>query len=244
MPEENNQNGEIVEKFVLPREDWYDNEGRIYKDALIENFNAIEAKLLQVSRLDAFDVDLPDITKITYPDIEDIETAEDNQIINLKSLLEMSDLIGYPIELVTSGKTIKKLCYWGTDYQYHQILDKTVPMGKVNCYVYLNYVLGNVFANDSEITPENSVLIGCYVNGIIKHVNTYDYGFINLLYYLSKMKIETLDVSMQNSEHFREHQVRTGHNLNGATIGGTDLDTGSGNDLGTVRFNRIGRLSS
>ena len=40
-----NNNAYIVEELVLPRPDWYDTEGRIYKDALIENFNAIEDKL-------------------------------------------------------------------------------------------------------------------------------------------------------------------------------------------------------
>ena len=66
-----------LSRFSLPRKDWYDNQGtdpdtgeiigRIYKDVLIENFNAIEQKLIEISKLDAFDVNLPDFSKIVYP---------------------------------------------------------------------------------------------------------------------------------------------------------------------------------
>lgn len=31
-----------INYFELPNKDWFDSQGRIYKDALIENFNAIE----------------------------------------------------------------------------------------------------------------------------------------------------------------------------------------------------------
>lgn len=241
MSDENNKNGEIIEQFVLPRLDWYDEEGRIYKDALIENFNAIEAKLLQITNLSAFQKELPNISGIDFPDV----TLDDdeNRIINLKSFLEMTDIIGYPLELIISGKTIKKICYWGSDHKYHQLLNKNTEADSTNCYVYLDYAENKIISNNNEITPENCTLIGCYTDGVIKNVNSLEYGGINLLYYLSRMHIETLDVEMQNSEHFREHSTHTGHNLNGATIGGTDLDTGSGSH-GTVRFNRIGRTSA
>lgn len=243
MPDnDNTQNGEIIEQFVLPRLDWYDEEGRIYKDALIENFNAIETKLLQISRLSAFQKELPNISAIDFPDVT--LDDEENRIINLKSFLEMTDIIGYPLELTTSGKTIKKICYWGDDHNYHQLLNKTIDITGSRRFVYLNYHDNEVIASGESESPENCVLIGYYIDNTIKHINSYEYGGINLLYYLSKMNIETLDVTMENSEQFRDHGVDTGHNLNGATVGGTDLDTGSGSNLGTVRFNRIGRTSA
>ena len=62
--DKNNNNAYIVEELVLPRPDWYDAEGRIYKDALIENFNAIEDKLLELTRLDAFSVQPPDLSSV------------------------------------------------------------------------------------------------------------------------------------------------------------------------------------
>ena len=233
--------GEQIEHFVLPRTDWYDSDGRIYKDALIENFNAIEAKLKQIAELDAFETELPDISTITYDDVT-LDSA-DNKIINLKSFLEMTGLMGYPIEMVTSGKTVKKLCFWDSKYNYKQLLDKSSGVSKTNKYLYLNYVDDKLVASDSSTTPDNCSLIGCYVDGIIKHVNGFDYAGINAEYYLSKMRMDTLDVSMENDEQFREHGIETGHNVNGATVCGTDLDTKSGSH-GTVRSHRIGRTSA
>ena len=57
---------EQIDLFALPRPDWYDQEGRIYKDALIENFNALEEKLIEISKLDAFDTQMPDIANMEY----------------------------------------------------------------------------------------------------------------------------------------------------------------------------------
>ena len=55
-----------IEPLTLPRPDWYDQVsvdettgeiiGRIYKDALIENFNAIEEKLNYLGTLEAKDI--------------------------------------------------------------------------------------------------------------------------------------------------------------------------------------------
>ena len=79
-----------ISRFTLPRKDWYDNQGidsdtgeiigRIYKDVLIENFNAIEQKLIEISKLDAFDINLPDLSKIVYPDVT--LDSEDDCIVN------------------------------------------------------------------------------------------------------------------------------------------------------------------
>ena len=97
-----------VTPFELPRPDWYDSDGRIYKDALIENFNAIEARLKQLSALgqqvigqggeiiDTSDIHLDDVT------LEDLP----NKILNLRSFLTIMDLFNYPIELSFNGKKV------------------------------------------------------------------------------------------------------------------------------------------
>ena len=84
---------EPLEHFKLPREDWYDEAvydskgklidagGRLYKDALIENFNAIEQKLLELARISFIDSQVVDVSTIEFPDVtlED----EDNRIIGI-----------------------------------------------------------------------------------------------------------------------------------------------------------------
>ena len=94
-----------IDRFTLPRLDWYDNQGidtdtgeiigRIYKDVLIENFNAIEAKLIEMTKLDAFDVNLPDLSTIVYPDVT--LNSEEDSIVNLLSLMNIMNFRKYPI---------------------------------------------------------------------------------------------------------------------------------------------------
>lgn len=239
---------EQLDNFELPRLDWHDEEGRIYKDVLIENFNAIQDKLLEISQLDAFEIAPPDISSIVYPDTT-LE-SEDKAIVNLKSFLRLTGLIGYPLECQFSGNTCTKLAYWGEDYTYHTLSNKKTSANKTNPYVYFNHVNGTIASSNSSNTPTNCVLIGFYTDGRVRCVNNADYLGINLLYYLSRMNIETLTVDMYNSVEFREHGVDTGHKLNGATVGGTDLDTGSrgydsrfGISCGQATFMRLGRTS-
>ena len=72
---------EPIEKLTLPRLDWYDSEGRINKDALIENFNAIEAKINEISDVSAFTIIAPDFSTFNYDDTT-LESA-DNKIVNI-----------------------------------------------------------------------------------------------------------------------------------------------------------------
>ena len=74
-------NGEL-EHFTLPRTDWYDEEGRIFKDVLIENFNALEKKLNELNALNAFEITLPDFNSIDYPDVT--PDSDEDSIVNLK----------------------------------------------------------------------------------------------------------------------------------------------------------------
>ncbi len=225
--------------FSLPREDWYDEEGRIYKDILIENFNSIQNKLLQISQLSPFNTTPPDISEVTYEDVT-LDSPEE-KIVNVSSLVDILNLKGLPLEYSFSGNVIKKLVYYSDSKELKTLTNISTEASMSKPYVYLNYVNNTVIASSSETTPSNCRFIGCYANNTIRGINNYDFANLNLLYILSQMSIETKDVEMQNSEWFRDQWVEKGWKLSGGTVGATDLDTQSGSNLGTVTFNRIGR---
>lgn len=118
-----------IQKFELPRLDWYDQIstdeqtkeiiGRIYKDALIENFNAIEDKCLELQGLNVLDISIPEPTGFVYDD-SDLETSEDNQVVNLRSLIKILDLEGYPLELSFNG-TVCSTC------KFYKLIESTDP---------------------------------------------------------------------------------------------------------------------
>ena len=95
-----------LEHFKLPRDDWYDTVstdpetgeiiGRLYKEALIENFNAIEAKLNELSGLTAYETQVPDFSNYNYEDVT--LDSPNNKVVNLQSFLKIMNLIGVPIE--------------------------------------------------------------------------------------------------------------------------------------------------
>lgn len=183
-----------VTPFELPRPDWYDSDGRIYKDALIENFNAIEARLKQLSALgqqvigqggeiiDTSDIHLDDVT------LEDLP----NKILNLRSFLTIMDLFNYPIELSFNGKKVVRCCYWNDEFDYVTLTNKSTGCSDTNKYVYLNYVDKTISSSDNRTTPANSILIGVYADGQIRGVGSFQYSNINVLYYLARMGNERI----------------------------------------------------
>lgn len=179
---------EPIDKFDLPRKDWYDSEGRIYKDALIENFNAIEDELLSISQLDVFVAELPDFSKISYPDV----TLEDNdnKVINLKSFLEITGLMNYPIECVFNGTTCERIAWWGEDYKYHVVENDGTAAKASTPFIYFNPNPsdGNhVFAQANSTTPTGCHFIGFYDNGRVVTNSTPIPMNLNVLEGLSQM---------------------------------------------------------
>lgn len=232
---------EPQEYFELPRKDWYDEKGRIYKDALIENFNALETKLLQLARLSAFITEAPDISSIEFEDVT-LEESEDNKLVNLKSFLEIMNLVNFPLELTFSGKTCTKLCYWSDEYRYITITNK-----KINCsddlpYIYFNFNTREFVTNNNINTPENCKFVGCYTDNKIVSLYTDDYININALYYLSNMSIETY--SKTYSSGTREHSDRdAGYIANGRWVGGANTNTRTSGSNSVV-YKDTGRRSS
>lgn len=178
-----------IERFELPRKDWYDEEGRIYKDVLIENFNAIEEKLISISQLDVFITDLPDFADMSYPDVT--LDDDDNKVVNLKSFLEITGIVNYPIELVFDGKTCKKISWWGDDYKYHTVEDDPTAASTSSPYIYFkpNPTDGNyVYATSSSTTPSDAYFIGFYDGSRVVTANTAIPLDLNLLEGLSQME--------------------------------------------------------
>ena len=175
-----------IEHFVLPYSDWYDEEGRIYKDVLIKNFDAIEQKIIELQGLDAFDVVLPDISTIVYPDTD--LTSEDNCIINLKSFIEIMNLVNYPIECDINGITVRKVAYYDDSYNYRVIQNVTLnDASDSKQFIVIDTANQTVKALASYTPADDIILIGKFINGSI--VSIYDKAPIklNLLNLLASM---------------------------------------------------------
>lgn len=176
MPNDN------IQKFELPRPDWYDQEGideptgeiigRIYKDALIENFNAIEAKSLELQKLDVLDISIPEPSGFVYND-SDLDTSDDNQVINLRSLVKILDLEGYPIELSFSGTTCTKCKFYKLVNDEVKIVNLTnIMTGAITSipYIYIDIENENVLALASNnLQSSRYKFIGMYTGGKVIH---------------------------------------------------------------------------
>lgn len=232
---------EPQEHFVLPRLDWHDDKGRIFKDALIENFNAIEKKLLQLARLNAFMTEAPDISSIEFEDVN-LETSEDNRIINLRSFLNIMNLVNYPLELTFSGKTCTKISYWSNEYRYVTLVNKKIACSDALPYIYFNFDSKEFIASDDANTPSNCKFIACYTDNKIISLYNDDYVNINVLYYLPNMSIETYDRHYDRvSRHSSENGGGT--NINGRYVGGYAMNWGTGTS-NSVTWMDTGRTSS
>lgn len=173
----------LIETFELPYPNWYDSEGRIYKDILIKNFNAIEAKINEITSLDIDSITTPDISEVTYPNV-DLTTVDDTSIINLKSYLDMVDLINFPLVVKTDGNVkVKRVEYWGSDYSYHTVTEGLAP-DTDKPFLYLNYADNELVKSASVSPPTNCVLVAILQDGkLILNENTIpgNVDFLNIL---------------------------------------------------------------
>lgn len=176
-----------IDRFELPRDDWYDSQGRIYKDALIENFNALEEKMLQIQSLDTIEVEAADFESIS---LNDVTLADnDNKVINLKSLVSILGLTYYPIECITSGKTIVKYSFYDSNYDLQTLEDvKLDNLSDDVPFAVYNLDSNNLMAV-SSLNNNSHVLIGTFRGGSIDHVLSKGMCDINILEPLSKMPV-------------------------------------------------------
>lgn len=174
-----------IEPFELPRPDWYDSEGRIYKDALIENFNALEAIMIQLQSLDNIQVAITDYEDVSLPDVT-LDDA-DNKIINLKSFVDILGLQYYPLEIETNGTKVLKLSYYDSEYKLRTIENISLALNNTNAFVVLNKATNTLSAVADPSSNSNYVLVGAYRSGIIDTVTSDGLCDINMLVPLSKM---------------------------------------------------------
>lgn len=183
----NKSNNNKIENFTLPRLDWHDQVsidapsgeviGRLYKDALIEDFNAIEDKSRELQTLDVFDVNIPDPSGVVYPD--STLDSPDNTIINLNSLINILNLNGYILEANFSGNTCKLLKYYeGINISLERnessiitLKNKSTGASASKPYVYLNLDTRTIYSANSAYGggQSNSIFIGYYTNNKIIH---------------------------------------------------------------------------
>lgn len=211
-----------IDRFVLPRPDWYDEDGRIYKDALIENFNALEAKYNEVLKLTPFTVDEPDWANLELDDVT-LE-SDDERVVNLKSFVEIMKLIDFPIEIVFDGTKCVRLRYYNDEYKLKQITNTTITgLDNTNRYIYLNSTDNQLYCSSELITTD--VLIGVYNNGKVFTLLDKTPCDINALSLLAKMGIEYASFSFPNDEWGRS---QTGYNMYGRGRVKQRLMTGAG----------------
>lgn len=118
-----------LEHFNLPRQDWYDVvstdektgeiRGRIYKDRLIENFNAIETKLNEITKLQPYNTKYPDISKFIYSDVT--LDSDTNKVVNLKSFIDILGLKNTPLVVQFGDKRLIRLTYYDSNYKLKNI---------------------------------------------------------------------------------------------------------------------------
>lgn len=118
-----------LEHFNLPRQDWYDVvstdektgeiRGRIYKDRLIENFNAIETKLNEITKLRPYNTKYPDISKFIYSDVT--LSSDTNKVVNLKSFIDILGLKNTPLVVQFGDKRLVRLTYYDNNYKLKNI---------------------------------------------------------------------------------------------------------------------------
>ena len=182
---------EPIDNFSLPRNDWVDEEGRIYKDALIENFNAIEAKLQELQSLNVFEVTLPDASDIQIDEDVTLD-SDDDKVVNLRSFLAITKLNNYPVECSFSGTKLTKLSWWNNN-TYKTITNTETNCSTTNKFIYFDPNNSTITATSNTSPATNKILIGVYSGGQILGINSNNYLGVNLLQALSKMPIETQD---------------------------------------------------
>lgn len=224
----------VQQYFDIPRKDWHDELGRINKDALIENFNAIEAKLVELSELSAFTTEVPDISGVVFEDVT--LNSDDNKIVNLRSFLNIVPVIGFPLVLSFEGKKLKKCSYWSPAYVYETISNETLNVSNTNKYIYLNYVNKEIICSSAEVTPNNCKLIGVYENSKVISVHNDQYVNINGLFYLPNMQEDYVDKGRGGNSQ----AASVNNDAKTRTVGGMNTQK-KGGSIKKFRFRDIGR---
>lgn len=188
-----------MEYFELPYNDWYDEEGRIYKDILIKNFNTIEAKINEIAALNIKSFTTPDLDDVVYPDVTLASENADEQILNLKSFLTICDLIRYPLNVKTNGNNkVTSVEYFDSDYSYKKVTNSSVVATEEYPYLYINFANQQIIHSNSASTPTDCSLVGVLKdNRLITNKSPIigNVDFVNILCHQPKQTInQTIDM--------------------------------------------------
>lgn len=146
--------------YLAINDDWYDSEGRIYKDKLIDVFNAIEDKCNEITSITPSEIVEPDYDNTIYPDVT-LETEDKTSIVNLKSFVDILNLKYTPLELQQANGVILKLTYYDNDYTLKEITYHTLTTTE-NCWIGIDKATDTVIEMTSLNSVEDVVYIGFY----------------------------------------------------------------------------------
>ncbi|MCM1324140.1 MAG: hypothetical protein NC218_08255 [Acetobacter sp.] len=195
-----------MEEFKLPRLDWYDEDGRIYKDALIENFNAIEAAFQELQDLGAIDIQDINWENVHLEDVtlED----EDNKIVNLRSLVKILHLDNLCFNESFTGKKCNIIEYY-KDHTKKKIENVTLNLAEGD-FIFLSIVNDRLDvvkpANvATKISGESTaILVGQFINGQVQTKGNNYYINYNVLQPLSRMKVTPIPFYDQLNKNSQE----------------------------------------
>lgn len=231
---------EPQEYFELPIKNWYDEKGRIFKDRLIVNLNAIESKIKQITLLDPWATESPDVRELEFEDVS--LSSDDTKIVNLRSFLNIMNLVGYPLECQFNNKTCVKVSYWDEGYNYITIKDTPVSCDNTNKYIILNINTATITGRSSYNLSSNEKLIGVYCDSRIRSVNEDNPVGINVLRYLANMSHDTFAVTF-NAGTRDSYASENGIVRDGRIVGAGDTNTRTWGDNNVI-FHDVGRRAN
>lgn len=232
-----------MDYFVLPRQDWYDEKGRINKDALIENFNALEEIFNKLAALDVSEDEVVDTTTIEYDDVT--LDDDDDKIVNLGSFMKIFKIANFPTNLKITGTKIDEIVYRTEDGKRHKLTNIDTGATSSNKYVYLNYVDNKIVASSNPELTDNITCIGIYSDGSVRGLYSNFYCDINYLQYLSRMNSESRDIYFAKGSRDK-YSVYEGvlNNAGNRTIGCGDTNKKTpGGWAFTATFRDVGRTA-
>lgn len=198
-----------IDKFTLPRPDFYDSDGRIYKDRLIENFNALESKLLELQSLAPIETPTIDFDGIVLDEVN-LSDTDDTKLVSLKSLCNILGLIDMPFNILVDGLTIKSVSYYNHSYDKITVTNKKVSTSINNIALDKtnNSIVEWVPTNDSHI------FLGVRIGSQILHCHSQSYCDIDPLELLGKMPVISRSMTVNRYKYGRWVTFNIGGNTN------------------------------
>lgn len=152
----------------LPYPNWHDSAGRVFKDVLIKNFNILEEKINEILKFDYNSLTAPTVTGVEYPDTS-LATEDDTSILNLKSFLNICNVVDYPLDVRTDGNTkVLSVSLWNRSHNYTTILatDNNGTATESYPYIFLNKSTYEITrSNDATLNTSTYILLAVLIEG-------------------------------------------------------------------------------